>query len=67
MRSTHFGVRVLAATIFSLSGLAVAKASSSFALFESGHVRPLAISPNGRLLFAVNTPDNRLEVFRILQ
>lgn len=38
---------------------------SSFVLFESGQVRPLALSPNGRTLFAVNTPDNRLEVFRV--
>ena len=40
-------------------------ASSSFTLFESGQVRPLALSPDGQLLFAVNTPDNRLEVFCI--
>lgn len=32
--------------------------------FESGHVRPLALSRDGKHLFAVNTPDNRLEVFR---
>jgi DNA-binding beta-propeller fold protein YncE len=37
--------------------------NSSFTLFESGQVRPLALSPNRKLLFAVNTPDNRLEVF----
>ena len=37
----------------------------SFPLFESGHVRPLALSPSGRLLFAVNTPDARLEVFAV--
>ncbi len=37
----------------------------SFTLFESGQVRPLALSPSGRFLFAANTPDNRLEVFRI--
>jgi DNA-binding beta-propeller fold protein YncE len=37
-----------------------------FTLFESGQVRPLALSPSGKLLFAVNTPDNRLEVFRIV-
>jgi len=37
----------------------------SFTLFESGQVRPLALSPGGKLLFAVNTPDNRLEVFKI--
>ncbi len=42
-----------------------AKASSSFTLFESGQVRPLAMSPDKRHLFAVNTPDNRLEIFRI--
>jgi DNA-binding beta-propeller fold protein YncE len=38
---------------------------SRYTLFESGQVRPLALSPNGRLLFACNTPDNRLEVFRV--
>jgi DNA-binding beta-propeller fold protein YncE len=39
--------------------------SSSYTLFESGQVRPLAMSPDKQHLFAVNTPDNRLEVFRI--
>src|SRR5215470_5839072 len=39
--------------------------TSSFTLFESGQVRPLALSPDGRHLFATNTPDNRLEIFRI--
>ncbi|HEX8110513.1 MAG TPA: beta-propeller fold lactonase family protein, partial [Kofleriaceae bacterium] len=39
--------------------------TSSFALFESGQVRPLALSPDGQHLFATNTPDNRLEIFRI--
>jgi 6-phosphogluconolactonase (cycloisomerase 2 family) len=41
------------------------QAAPSFTLFESGQVRPLALSPDGQWLFAVNTPDNRLEVFRI--
>ncbi len=36
-----------------------------FTVFESGQVRPLALSPSGKLLFAANTPDGRLEVFRI--
>lgn len=35
----------------------------SFIAFESGQVRPLAMSTTGDRLFAVNTPDNRLEVF----
>ncbi len=42
---------------------ALAQAHPSFLSFESGHVRPLALSPDGTQLFAVNTPDNRLEIF----
>jgi YVTN family beta-propeller protein len=42
-----------------------AEASSPYTLFESGQVRPLALSPDRQHLFAVNTPDNRLEIFRI--
>ncbi len=42
-----------------------AKAASPYTLFESGQVRPLALSPDKQHLFAVNTPDNRLEVFRV--
>jgi DNA-binding beta-propeller fold protein YncE len=45
--------------------IAEAHASDSYVLFESGQVRPLALSPSGRLLLAVNTPDNRLEIFRV--
>jgi DNA-binding beta-propeller fold protein YncE len=44
--------------------LAVDAAAEPYPLFESGHVRPLALAPGSGLLFAVNTPDNRLEVFR---
>ncbi len=36
-----------------------------FIPFESGPVRPLAMSPDGTRLFVANTPDNRLEVFQI--
>jgi hypothetical protein len=42
-----------------------ARAASPYTLFESGQARPLALSPDRRLLFAVNTPDNRLEIFRL--
>src|SRR4030095_5077596 len=35
---------------------------AGFVTFESGHVRPLALSPDGTRLFAVNTPDNRLAI-----
>jgi YVTN family beta-propeller protein len=34
-----------------------------FVEFESGHVRPIAISADGNTLFAVNTPNGTLEVF----
>jgi DNA-binding beta-propeller fold protein YncE len=39
--------------------------AAAFTAFESGQVRPLAMSPDGNRLFAVNTPDNRLEIFTI--
>jgi cysteine-rich repeat protein len=42
-----------------------AVAQTSFVAFESGHVRPITLSPNGSKLFAVNTPDNTLEIFDV--
>jgi DNA-binding beta-propeller fold protein YncE len=42
-----------------------ANAGASYNNFESGHVRPLALSPDGTRLFAVNTPDNRLDIFDV--
>lgn len=44
---------------------ATSAAVADFVPFESGLVRPLALSPDGTRLFAVNTPDNRLEIFRV--
>lgn len=43
----------------------VTATGKTFWHFESGQVRPLAISPDGSTLFAVNTPDNHLEIFNI--
>ena len=40
-------------------------ATGSFVTFESGQVRPLALSPNGQTLLALNTPDARLEIFAL--
>lgn len=63
--------RVLAAARLALSLVAFTAASvaqaaaPSFVAFESGHVRPLALSADGTRLFAVNTPDNTLEVFNV--
>jgi DNA-binding beta-propeller fold protein YncE len=42
-----------------------AAAAPDFLAFESGPVRPLALSPDGSRLFAVNTPDGQLEVFSV--
>jgi DNA-binding beta-propeller fold protein YncE len=38
----------------------------AFTAFESGQVRPLALSADGRYLYVTNTPDNRVEIFRVL-
>src|SRR4051812_26584682 len=37
--------------------------SPSFLEFETGQVRPIALSPDGTRLFAVNTPNGSLEIF----
>ncbi len=42
-----------------------AVAAPSFLAFESGPVRPIALSPDRSLLYAVNTPDGQLEVFAV--
>ncbi len=62
--------RALGYLIWGVAGLYVgapdvAAARPSTTIFESGQVRPLALSPSGKQLYAVNTPDNRLEVFAV--
>lgn len=42
-----------------------ALSAPSFITFESGHVRPLALSADGSRLFAVNTPNNTLVIYNI--
>ena len=42
-----------------------ALAQPSYLLFESGPVRPIAVSPDGTRLFVANTPDGRLEIFDV--
>ncbi|MFT3859644.1 MAG: hypothetical protein QM742_19770 [Aquabacterium sp.] len=37
----------------------------SFFAFESGHVRPMAMSADGSKLYVVNTPNNTLEIFNV--
>jgi len=56
----HIAVLVCIGVVWSEKAFA----SDNVVTFESGQVRPLALSPNGQLLFAVNSPDARLEVFQ---
>jgi DNA-binding beta-propeller fold protein YncE len=58
-------IAVCIAGLISLCAGATAAGASPNILFESGQVRPLALSPSGKLLFAVNTPDHRIEVFKV--
>jgi len=44
---------------------AVPRSSSSFTAFETGPTRPLALSENGARLYALNTPDGKLEIFDV--
>lgn len=39
--------------------------ATGFTTFESGPVRPLALSADARTLLATNTPDNRLEIYDV--
>ena len=58
----------MVARVLAVLAVLVAAASAragSFVNFESGHVRPLALSPVGDRLFAVNTPDNRLAIYTL--
>jgi DNA-binding beta-propeller fold protein YncE len=52
-----------AAAAFSVDNQTAREAA--FTAFESGQVRPLALSGDGAFLYAANTPDNRLEIFRL--
>jgi DNA-binding beta-propeller fold protein YncE len=51
------------AGFFHSKPVSAASAGPSFVEFESGQVRPLAMSPDGKTLFAVNTPNGTLEAF----
>jgi DNA-binding beta-propeller fold protein YncE len=61
----RFVVRVLALIALGSAWMAPRSAHATFVNFESGPVRPLALSPSGDMLFAVNTPDNRLAIYDV--
>jgi YVTN family beta-propeller protein len=56
---------VLLAVVLAHAASMAPSASASFVTFETGQVRPLALSPDGNRLYAVNTPDDRLEIFDV--
>ena len=57
---------MLAAGLLGLvTGGAPASAQTDFVAFESGPVRPVALSPDGSKLFVTNVPDNHLEIFDV--
>jgi DNA-binding beta-propeller fold protein YncE len=39
--------------------------SQPYTLFESGQVRPLALTPDKQFLLATNTPDAKLEIYQV--
>ncbi len=65
LRAARAGGLIAVAVVVALIGMAERAAAQSFTTFESGQVRPLALSPDGARLFALNTPDQRLEIFDV--
>jgi len=68
-RRTSFEfLRAMLAAMIAVAVLAesgAAQTGPNVTVFETGAVRPLALSPDGTQLFACNTPDNRLEIFDV--
>ncbi len=63
MRRSAAGFALLFSVVLTVAPtMAVA---GDFLAFESGPVRPVALTPDGNTLLAVNTPDNHLEIFSI--
>src|SRR5579872_3049720 len=54
---------LLVGVLLNRKPVSAANSGPPFVEFESGQVRPLAMSADGNTLFAVNTPNGTLEVF----
>ena len=57
----RLSVTLISVTVWTAPGFG----QSSFVNWETPHVHPIEMTPNGDSLLAVNTADNRLEVFSI--
>src|ERR1035438_1748794 len=69
-RALHLSsLGALAVLLFALAPNRASVAASStgppFVEFESGQVRPIAMSPDGTPLFSLNTPNGTLEIFNL--
>ncbi len=68
-RRGRSSIALLGPLLLVVFGLSMVRAASaappSFLAFESGPVRPMALSPDGSELYVVNTPDGQLEVFSV--
>ncbi len=53
----------MSASLLAAGDEVVSMAIAPFANFESDPVRPLLLSPDGAVLYALNTPDHRLEIY----
>ncbi len=68
-RKLAIAALALAALVLTIGGALIAQerdavsTGPSFIEFESGQVCPLNLSPDGKSLFAVNTPNGTLEIF----
>jgi DNA-binding beta-propeller fold protein YncE len=58
-------VKRLISSIVLVVGLLAGSSAADYTNFESSHVHPIALTPSGGRLLAVNTPDARLEVFDV--
>ncbi len=58
-------VRYGISAIFVVVMLAAGVATAGYTNFEVSHVHPIALTPDGTRLLAVNTPDARLELFDV--
>lgn len=56
---------ILACCLLLLSLSQATSQSTDYVNFESRQSRPVCLSPDGTLLFAVNTPDGKLSVFDV--
>ena len=56
---------LLRAGCLAAAAVCVSGAFAAYVNFESSHVHPIALTPSGAKLLAVNTPDATLEVFTL--